>query len=203
MTKFPIALLVSSMHMTAPAASLSDDGQGQPVISEQMETTTPTPRVRLEYTVDPVGNVKTCEVLRSSNVAQLDARSCPWLVTLRGLRLKPGTKHQLDIGWKLPNGSDHLESASPEIYVSYFRSEDYPVSALKLRMEGRVVTRSTVSVDGTLRDCAIIESSGHDLLDEVTCKLLLKRARFSPALDRAGQPIESSYVYRVVWGLPR
>jgi len=48
-------------------------------------------------------------------------------------------------------------------------------------------------------DCAIRQSSGSQLLDDWTCGLLKRRARFTPALDAAGKPTEGQFDHLVSW----
>ena len=65
-------------------------------------------------------------------------------------------------------------------------NDDYPVEALRNGVEGVVSFRLQVGADGRVTGCAITQSSGSDLLDSTTCRLLSARARFSPARDRRG-----------------
>ena len=61
--------------------------------------------------------------------------------------------------------------------------------------------RFLVGVDGFARDCKVAESSGSELLDEVTCRVLTRRARFTPAMDRQGKAVPSLSFTRVTWSL--
>ena len=79
---------------------------------------------------------------------------------------------------------------------------DYPSRSLAYDEEGTTGFRLTIGLDGKVSDCAIISSSGFALLDAATCKHITRRARFSPALDNDGNPIEGSYSNRVTWRLP-
>ena len=81
----------------------------------------------------------------------------------------------------------------------YFRSEDYPSGALDRSAVGSIEARVTVGTDGRVRDCHILQSSGHKDLDAITCANYVKRARFEPARDRSGKPLVSPYVYKVTW----
>jgi protein TonB len=50
--------------------------------------------------------------------------------------------------------------------------------------------------------CEIIRSSGHKSLDDATCSILQRRARFTPARAADGQPIASTVVSPpIVWRL--
>ena len=84
-------------------------------------------------------------------------------------------------------------------WLSYF---DYPPIAIKERMTGRVGFRLRVSKLGRVSECNITVSSGHALLDETTCKGLQRRARFLPATDEKGLPVEGTYTSSVRWAIP-
>lgn len=74
--------------------------------------------------------------------------------------------------------------------ASYLSNDDYPVEALRNGWEGDVVIKLHVGVDGRAHSCRIVTSSGYPLLDNQTCYLMLVRARFAPAKDEDGKPME-------------
>jgi TonB family protein len=83
---------------------------------------------------------------------------------------------------------------APPNYPRYiFSSEDYPAEAVKNHWEGTVVVDVLVSADGSPKSCSIIDSSGHKLLDDTTCDLIMSRAKFGAAKDKAGNVIESHF----------
>jgi len=77
--------------------------------------------------------------------------------------------------------------------VSLFSVDDYPPMALSLGWQGKVVVKLRIGIDGRPRACRIVHSSGHDELDIATCKIMLTRARFSPARDKNGNPVEDDF----------
>lgn len=77
--------------------------------------------------------------------------------------------------------------------VSLFSMDDYPPAALASHSEGTVVVKLRIGIDGRPRACRIVRSSGHDELDLATCNIMLTRARFSPARDRNGNPVEDDF----------
>ena len=81
-------------------------------------------------------------------------------------------------------------------------ANDYPSRALREEREG--VTRFTVQVgtDGRVTDCRVTGSSGHADLDDTTCKLITRRARFKPATDGDGNPTTGSWSNAVRWEIP-
>jgi TonB family protein len=85
---------------------------------------------------------------------------------------------------------------------NWIGSEDYPVSALRSMAEGLTRFRLDVNAEGHVAGCTIVQPSGTDALDTATCALLSARASFTPATDRKGRPIVSSYTSSVRWQVP-
>lgn len=85
---------------------------------------------------------------------------------------------------------------------SWINSSDYPAYALRQNLEGISRFRLTIDGDGRVTACLITVSSGSEVLDEATCRVLTQRARFSPALDRKGRPVNGHYENSVRWQIP-
>jgi TonB family protein len=83
-----------------------------------------------------------------------------------------------------------------------FRSDDYPRAALRAATQGRVIARVTVNAAGRATDCAVVATSGNAEIDASTCRGMLTRAHFRPALDAAGQPVPIAAVFTVTWRIP-
>ena len=86
---------------------------------------------------------------------------------------------------------------------SWATPDDYPTKAMREDRSG--VTRFTVTVDadGKVSSCQVTGSSGHSDLDDATCKLVTRRARFKPATDGEGNPTSGSYSNAVRWQIPQ
>jgi TonB family protein len=82
---------------------------------------------------------------------------------------------------------------------SWFSENDYPVEALKNGDEGSVEFEVEVDALGRSGNCRIIASSGHPLLDGVTCNVLRARAQFRPAVGPDGKAVSSVYRSKAVW----
>jgi len=82
-------------------------------------------------------------------------------------------------------------------------NDDYPARAQREEREGTAGFRVSVGPDGRVTGCDITSSSGHPDLDQETCKLVTRRARFDPAVDRDGNPTTGSYANRVRWQIPK
>jgi TonB family protein len=86
--------------------------------------------------------------------------------------------------------------------VRLFTVDDYPVSALRENKQGTSGVRFWVDMNGKVRDCQIVESSGSSDIDAQTCAIITKRARFAPARTKDGSPVESIGFQRVRWVIP-
>ncbi len=68
---------------------------------------------------------------------------------------------------------------------------DMPESLRDGGFRGRVGVLYRVETDGRVTSCQVTSSSGSRLLDQTTCRLIERRFRFRPALDRLGRPFWS------------
>jgi len=94
-------------------------------------------------------------------------------------------------------------ASSPPLLLnrSLFVPEDYPVR-MEVEQEGLVRFTLEVGPDGRATACRIDTSSGVHKLDEATCSLAQRRAKFKPALDEDGQPTTGFWTSQVAWKLP-
>lgn len=79
--------------------------------------------------------------------------------------------------------------------------EDYPSSSIRNEEAGTSVATFTIGTDGKVASCNA--SGASPTLDAETCKLIIRRFRFKPALDTSGQPIAETKSQRVTWRLPK
>lgn len=99
-------------------------------------------------------------------------------------------------------GSGRGEGAggTPAEWISgEIRPGDYPHDAFQSRREGVVGLRFVVGVSGRVTDCAVTRSSGDASLDAATCRIILKRFRYHPALDASGRPIPDVVIGEHDW----
>jgi periplasmic protein TonB len=85
---------------------------------------------------------------------------------------------------------------------SLFSTDDYPQSAIRNEEQGTTAVRLSVGPDGRVADCSVTASSGSTALDNATCNIIRRRARYTPAKDQAGSPITGSDTARIRWVLP-
>jgi protein TonB len=72
-----------------------------------------------------------------------------------------------------------------------FSADDYPAEAQRNDEEGTVRAALTVDAAGHVTNCTVIQSSNHFSLDQATCNILRRRARFTPARDASGTRVAS------------
>lgn len=80
-----------------------------------------------------------------------------------------------------------------------FKAQDYPPSALREGVMGRVRVKVPVNASGEPAGCDVVAASGNSDLDSTTCNIILSRARFEPATDVDGKPVRSVFVETIQW----
>lgn len=79
---------------------------------------------------------------------------------------------------------------------------DYPTGELRLGHAGAVGFSLAIGVSGQVTGCTVTRSSGYPLLDETTCRLIARRARFEPARDEQGMAVPGQFASTVRWQIP-
>jgi protein TonB len=83
----------------------------------------------------------------------------------------------------------------------HFTDADYPAEAERAGAQGTVAARLTVGAKGRVTACRIRASSGSDALDAATCRIILKRFRFTPARDASGAATTDIVEWEQIWSL--
>lgn len=81
----------------------------------------------------------------------------------------------------------------------WLRSDDFPPGALYHGASGIVQIRLDIDEVGKVMGCHILRRTEPDEFADLSCKLIAKRASFSPALGASGQPVRSFYVTKIIW----
>ncbi|MEE4339096.1 energy transducer TonB [Erythrobacter sp.] len=76
--------------------------------------------------------------------------------------------------------------------------KDYPRTALNRGEQGLMRMRVIVSPEGLVEECTIIKATDTEKLESPACDAM-QDAKFTPALDAAGQPMRSYYVTRITY----
>lgn len=83
----------------------------------------------------------------------------------------------------------------------WITQDDYPPAAHSAGRQGDTGFRLDVDTRGRVAACTITASSGSSLLDETTCTLLKRRARFKPARDASGAYVAGHWTSVFRWRL--
>ena len=81
-------------------------------------------------------------------------------------------------------------------------TNDYPIEQLRKDQNGLVRFRLDIDELGHPAGCHIQLKLKAEDFNKLTCDLLIKRARFYPALDVNGRPVKSYYVNAIRWVIP-
>lgn len=85
---------------------------------------------------------------------------------------------------------------------AWVTTNDYRSSWINRELTGTAGFKVEVGANGRAVSCLITKSSGHDALDQATCDLISKRARFEPARNNKGDKVGGTYSSSVRWQLP-
>lgn len=91
-----------------------------------------------------------------------------------------------------------IPANSPTTWVS---TSDIP-SKLAVMHYGLIRFRLDIDPAGNPAGCKVLYRTNPDEFSDLSCKLLLKRARFKPALDAQGKPVKSFYINSIQWMVP-
>lgn len=83
--------------------------------------------------------------------------------------------------------------------AKWLGTNDFPDKAVIGGHNGIVRFRLDVDPTGTPTGCRVLNRTNPDDFADLSCKLLMKRARFTPALDGAGKPVKSYYINNIRW----
>ena len=145
---------------------------------------------------------------RHASAAPLEAPSPQLALPLPGLAAEPAEAGQGVAGGGASSGAgsgDGIGNGSGGGDVEWLkgriRDADYPRAARDARAEGVTRTRIAIDREGRPTACSVRRSSGSALLDDTTCRLILKRFRFSPARDDGGRAEADSVDYDQSWSI--
>jgi len=83
-----------------------------------------------------------------------------------------------------------------------FSSNDYPVEAIRNEEQGTVAFKLSIDRRGKVSRCDVTSSSGSPALDRATCSILVRRARYTPAMDAQGNRVPDEDSGKIRWELP-
>ncbi len=80
-------------------------------------------------------------------------------------------------------------------------NDDYPPSSSRNEEEGTTNASYTIGTDGRVSNCSA--SGATPALDAETCKLIIRRFKFKPAIGSDGNPIAENRTQRVRWQIQK
>lgn len=183
------ALMLLLVPVSAPMNILTEKDQGPIFITERIPPPqTPPPEVPVQQ---PVRNTTPTQPIRTPPQTQTIAQTEAPVVD-GGTEYVPQADPLPDIG---PVGPpDTGPQISTRLEYASAPAPSYPPEALARALEGTVMLRVLVDVDGSPLSVEIERSSGHRKLDDAARRQVLRKWKFKPAI-RDGQAIQ---VYGIV-----
>ena len=107
------------------------------------------------------------------------------------------------LGWNYYEEKPTFNGGGSELMTQWVKERQvYPRKALKLRLEGRVTVRFTISEKGKLKDVKVIRGM-HRSLDRASLRLVKSTAGlWTPGKDHHLKPHSTTYLFPVIWQLP-
>lgn len=162
--------------------------------------------LELSIVVRPDGSLVSARVQRRSHDLEHDRAVIEWL---QGCRFTPGTYAGVPVAnvgqieHVVHPGPPEAAAARPAIANPAGcapRGEDYPAEARRRNETGNTKLNFTVDADGRLEKAAVVQSSGHERLDEVALRKL-SECVFRPGRDAQGRPVGGSFAVEHRWVL--
>jgi TonB family protein len=172
-------------------------------------------------TMNAVGRVESCEIVRTSGYAALDDRTCQLLqarATYKPAMAADGVTPiriiKTSVVWEMLNAADRkshpaafqillypqagslqrgaLKHPEPINFDQWNQMLDWPAASKTKAIEYRI----SVGSDGKAADCSISASSGDAEFDSAVCKGLIRDATFVPATDEQAVPIAGEFSWQ-------
>ena len=174
--------------------------------------------VRFRLTVGPDGRVGGCAITGSSGSSALDMATCRILRSRA--RYAPARDADgnpapgVDRGrvvWRLPRAESGGRAGIPVPAMravlrgqvqALFAARDYPAEAQRARQGGQTIVRLVVGTTGRVIACDVAATSRSAALDAAACRILRRRARYTPARDARGAPACDLFWGPVIWVPP-
>lgn len=103
-------------------------------------------------------------------------------------------------GWGMSEAAQDAIVEMPKgEYERLFKDDDYPDKLVEKGVQGSVGALLTIDANGAVTACRAIESSRTVELDELTCTIFRKRAKYVPAIDKSGKAVPAMTYFRVNW----
>ena len=101
-----------------------------------------------------------------------------------------------------PKGFDPVAAKPRNDPSRWLSNNDYRPSWARQELTGTARFRLEIAATGKITSCTVTGSTGHPELDQATCSLVTRRAKFEPARGKQGEPVSGAYNGSVSWQLP-
>ena len=123
------------------------------------------------------------------------------------IEYKPGERVSLDptpaaTASPEPKGFDPVAAKPRNDPSRWLSNNDYRPSWARQELTGTARFRLEIAATGKVTGCTVTGSTGHPELDQATCSLVTRRAKFEPARGKQGEPVSGTYSGSVAWRLP-
>jgi len=107
-----------------------------------------------------------------------------------------------DIGPVGPPAADPIAATPRGNASGWITDSDYRTVWINREYSGVAAFELSINARGRVTNCSITSSTGHSVLDQATCRLLERRARFNPAKDAGGNAVAGTFASSVNWQIP-
>jgi TonB family protein len=105
--------------------------------------------------------------------------------------------------WNIePTLRSKLRTPATTKLVPLFSTNDYPGISVRKGESGTVGVVLLIDEGGKVADCMVTETSGHAALDTQTCAVVMRRAKYTPAIGEDGKPAKGADTARIRWVMP-
>jgi TonB family protein len=102
--------------------------------------------------------------------------------------------------WNISEDGSRIKEPARMINTEgVFNESDYPTVALGRGQSGTTKIMLLIDEEGMVKDCTLTEASGAAVLDSNTCGVILRRAKFQPAIGLDGKPAKSGFTQHITW----
>lgn len=166
-----------------------------PEVEPQVETDTVTDPVTTpqpEYVPTRPDSPITIVTGPTAPIGKLEPVDSDWVVPIAAPKPAPRPSPTFDPVSASPQGNPG----------GWITNDDYRTSWINRGYTGVASFALQIDARGRVSDCSITGSTGYSALDESTCRLLERRARFNPAKDSSGNVVAGTYRSSVRWTIP-
>jgi hypothetical protein len=193
-SSLPIALATQEDH---ELTGLAPDAEGQAIAIASFDPATD----QIKCRVEDVRGGKAIALASCTLVIMKMA----WVPNLKKANGAPQDIPKIVVKWTgPPKGGSSAETwrvsggATPLSLGTWMSNDDYPDTY----KEGETQFALDVNAMGVATGCRVTKSSGSAKLDKKTCKIMMARALFLPAINADRSPRATTFHSRMIWRRP-